>query len=286
MRLSKRNRENKDMKFVYFGSFHLSADILQLLVASGYTPAAVVCSPDRPAGRKKILTAPAVKQLILEKNWPIAILQPEKSPEAIAELKKIGADFFIVMGYPQIIGQDILNLARLGTIGVHPSLLPKHRGASPIQTAILNGETETGVTLYQMDEKMDHGPIIANDKLQIADDETNPRLEKKLAKIAADLLIGALPKILAGSIKPAEQDHSLATFTKKFTTADGQVDMFKDDPKTIFNKIRAFNPEPSVWTMNFPGYEGKRVKLLAATFQDSKLKITEIHPEGKKPIQL
>jgi methionyl-tRNA formyltransferase len=280
------------MNFIYFGSFRLSADILELLIAGGFTPSAVICSPDRPAGRKQIVTAPAVKQFVTTYNEQLAtdkkikILQPEKAPDVIPELKKLGADFFVVMGYPQIISQDILDIPRLGTIGVHPSLLPKYRGASPIQTALLHNEVETGVTLYQMDAKMDHGRIIASNKLQIANEETNTGLEKKLAKAAADLLIETLPKFVTGEITPIEQDHTKATFTKKFTTADGQVDMKNDSPQTIYNKIRAFNPEPSVWTMNFPGYEGKRVKLLATQFVNGALKVTEILPEGKKPIRL
>jgi methionyl-tRNA formyltransferase len=280
------------MNFIYFGSFRLSADILELLIAGGFTPSAVICSPDRPAGRKQIVTAPAVKQFVTTYNEQLAtdkkikILQPEKAPDVIPELKKLGADFFVVMGYPQIISQDILDIPRLGTIGVHPSLLPKYRGASPIQTALLHDEVETGVTLYQMDAKMDHGRIIASNKLQIANEETNTGLEKKLAKAAADLLIETLPKFVTGEITPIEQDHTKATFTKKFTTADGQVDMKNDSPQTIYNKIRAFNPEPSVWTMNFPGYEGKRVKLLATQFVNGALKVTEILPEGKKPIRL
>ncbi len=274
------------MNFVYFGSFHVSADILNRLVESGFMPAAIVCSPDRPAGRKKILTPPAVKQLITEKGWPIKILQPEKASDIIPELQKLNADFFIVMGYPQIIGQGLLDLPRLGTIGVHPSLLPKYRGASPMQSVLLADEKETGVALYLMDVKMDHGEIIADCKVQIADNETNTSLEKKCAAAAGALLTETLPKFISGEITPREQDHSRATFTRKFTTAEGEVDMVKNDPKTIYNKIRAFNPEPSVWTMNLPGFEGKRVKLLAANLKDGKLVLTEIQPDGKKPMQL
>jgi methionyl-tRNA formyltransferase len=274
------------MKFVYFGSFHLSADILSGLVQAGIMPSHVICSPDRPAGRKKVLTAPAVKTQIANGKWPIEILQPE-SPLAIRDtLLALNADFFVVMGYPQIIPQSILEIPRLGTIGVHPSLLPKYRGASPIQSVLLAGETETGVTLYQMDAKMDHGMLLAANRLTLTADETNAGLEKKLSKIAAQLLIETLPKFFEGKITPVEQDHSQATFTKKFTTAEGQVDMVKDSPESIYRKIKAFNPEPSVWTMNFPGREGVRVKLLEADLKESALHITMIQPESKKPIRI
>jgi len=272
------------MKFVYFGSFRLSAEILNHLVVCGFMPAAVVCSPDRPAGRKQVLTAPTIKTLILEKKWPIEIWQPESPPAVSDQLSALGADLFIVMGYPRIIGADILAIPRLGTIGVHPSLLPKYRGASPIQSVLLAGEPETGITLYQMDEKMDHGKIISNFKFPISNEDTNSILEEKCAEVAGKLLVETLPQFMAGKISSQEQDHSQATFTKKFTTADGEVDMGKDKPEIIYNKIRAFTPEPGVWTMNFPGREGVRVKLLAAKIAGGNLVVTKIQPAGKKPI--
>jgi methionyl-tRNA formyltransferase len=275
-----------DIKFVFFGSFRVSADILEGMIKDGLKPALVVCSPDRPAGRKKIMTAPAVKKMLAENAWDIPIAQPEKPTDILDKLGTIRADVFVIMGYPHIIPQSIIDIPRLGTIGVHPSLLPKYRGASPMQSALLAGETETGVTLYVIDEKVDHGPIIATVSVPIASDETNLTLEKKCAQAAAQLLIETLPKFAAGKITPTEQAHAQATMTKKFTSEDGRVDMIHDTPKTIFKKIQAFNPEPSVWTMNFPGYEGKRVKLLAASLADEKLKITQIQPEGKKPIKI
>ncbi len=274
------------MKFVFFGSFRVSADILEGMIKGGLKPALVVCSPDRPAGRKKILTPPAVKQMLEKNGWSIEIAQPEKPTEITEQLKALNADVFVVMGYPHIIPQSIIEIPRLGTIGVHPSLLPKYRGSSPMQSALLNGETETGVTLYVIDQKVDHGPVITQRTHQIAHGVTNEMLEKDLAKVAAEMLVETLPKFVAGKLTPQEQDHTQATFTKKFTTADAQVDMEKDSPEIIFNKIRAFTPEPGVWTMDFPGYEGKRVKLLAARLENEKLTVTEIHSDGKKPIKL
>jgi methionyl-tRNA formyltransferase len=274
------------MKFVFFGSFRVSADILEGMINGGLSPSLIVCSPDRPAGRKKIMTAPAVKQRAQERGWHIPIVQPEKPTDIIAELKAVGADAFVVMGYPHIIPQNIIDIPRSGTIGVHPSLLPKYRGASPMQSALLAGETETGITLYVIDEKMDHGPVIATIGVNISSDETNASLERKCADAAAKLLIKTLPSFVAENMTPKEQDHSQATFTRKFTSEDGHVDMSKDAAEAIFRKIQAFNPEPSVWTMNYPGYEGKRVKLLAAKMENGKIKITEIQPEGKKPIKI
>lgn len=273
------------MKFIYFGSFHVSADILKGMIEGGLIPALVVCSPDRPAGRKKILTPPAVKKLITEKGWQIPLLQPEKPTDILEELKKIKPDLAIVMGYPHIIPRSIIDLPRLGTIGVHPSLLPRYRGASPMQTAILNGETESGVTLYVIDEKVDHGPIIAQETTSIKD-LNNSEVEKVLTDSASSLLVDVIPKFVNGDITPREQNHCQATMTQKFTTEDAQIDMESSDKVSLYNKIRALNPEPGTWTMNLPGYEGKRVKLLSAILEDNGLRITEIQPDGKKPMRV
>lgn len=274
------------MNFIYFGSFRISADILEHLIARGFMPTTVICSPDKPAGRKKLITAPDIKKLIIEKQWPIKILQPEKLKIENLKLEIGASDLAIVMGYPHIIPQAILDLPRLGTVGVHPSLLPKYRGPSPIQTVLLNGDKETGVTLYQIDEKMDHGNILAQSTHTIAPGTDNLTLEQELADLSVNMIIETMPKYLSGKVKPAEQEHASATVTKKFTSADGQVDFINDEPLTVYRKIKSFYPEPSVWTMNLPGYEGKRVKLLAAEWRDNKIHITNIHVEGKKPVRI
>lgn len=274
------------MKFLYFGSFHVSAWVLERLIDAGFIPTAVICSPDRPAGRKKVLTAPPVKTLIANRKVQSEILQPENVNDSRLALSALRPDVAIVMGYPKIIGRDLLALPRLGTIGVHPSLLPKYRGASPIQSALLNDESETGVTLYQMDEKMDHGQILSQSEYCIAQGTPNTELEKNLANLAADMLIELMPKLIAGKVKPREQDHSQATFTKKFTSADAEVNMEKDDPLVIYRKIKALNPEPGAWTMNFPGREGKRVKLLEAEYRNNEISVIKIQPEGKKPMMV
>lgn len=274
------------MRYVFFGSFHVARDILRGLLEANIIPSAIVCGPDRPAGRKKVLTPPATKSLILEHKLDVTILQPEKVADIEDKLQAMKADLFIVMGYPQIIPQNILNIPRLGTIGVHPSLLPKYRGASPMQSVLLAGETKTGVTLYVMDAKMDHGPIIGMTEIVVAPDETNESLEKKLAEVAAKLLIKTLPDFYAGRIKPIEQNHAEATFVKKFETKDAEVDFKNDDPLTVYRKIQALNPEPGVYTFSFPGHESKRVKLLAASFDGTHIHITKIQPDGKKPLSL
>lgn len=286
------------MRFIFFGSFHISAGILEKMVSGGLIPSVVVCSPDRPAGRKKIITPPAVKKLISEKNWPIKILQPEKLPVSSLDLPagrqelenwklEIGqVDLAVVMGYPHIISDSILKIPKLGTIGIHPSLLPKYRGASPIQSVLLHDEKETGVTLYVMDAKMDHGAIISSSQFPISSDETHESLIKKVIDVAGSLAVSTIPSFVAGKIQPQPQDHSQATFCDKFSTEDAKVDMQTEPIEKIYNKIRALNPEPGTWTMNLPGYEGKRVKLLSAKIKDGKLFITEIQPDGKTPMPI
>ncbi len=271
------------MNYIFFGTPEFAAIILEKLIAAGFPPAAVVCNPDRPVGRKKVIAKPPTK--ILAEKYNIPVLQPED----IIDLKALKSDVFIVAAYAKIIPKEILDIPRLSAIGVHPSLLPKYRGASPIRGAILGGETETGVTLYLMDEKVDNGPIVAASHLPLATGETYETLLKKLAELGGNLLAEALPKFLAGEITPQPQDRSQATFTKKFTTEDGFINHRDlelaergENPEqaaAIERKIRALNPEPGVWTMR----NGKRVKLLETQIQDGKLLLTKIQIEGKKP---
>lgn len=278
---------HKSFRFVFFGTPEFAAVVLEKLIAAGWPPAVVVCNPDRPAGRKKIIAPPPVKMRFMNydlgiKNKSI-ILQPANPKSLFLNLKSLQIDFAVVAAYGKIIAKEILDLFPKGVIGIHPSLLPKYRGPSPIQTALLNGDAETGVSLFLMDEKTDHGPVLANSRWQMANGENYEFLLKKLAEIGTELLIATLPKWLAGKIKLVQQDESLASYTKKFITEDGFVDLEKDDSVIIERKIRALNPEPGVYTyMDLPGKK-KRVKLLEALLKDGKLFITKIQVEGQKP---
>ena len=273
------------MKYFFFGTPKFSAAVLKKLIDGGMPPSGVVSNPDRPAGRKKIITSPPTKVLALEHGIPV--YQPEKLSKLEIENWKLEIgepEFAVVAAYAKIIPREVINAFPKGIIGVHPSLLPKYRGASPIQSAILNGDKETGVTLYQMDEKIDHGDILVNDKFQMTNSKiTYEELEERLAELAGDLLVKILPDFAESGIKPAAQDESRATFTKKFSTQDGFVDLDKDDPAIIYRKVRALNPEPGVWTMK----GDKRMKILKAELDSSaggsKLKLKEIQYEGGKP---
>ncbi len=280
------------MKYVFFGSPEFASIILEKLIAAGFAPDAVVCNPDRPVGRKKLITPPLVKQLITKSKLEIEVLQPENVNDIRDKLSSIRPDFFVVAAYAKILPKDIVEMPRLGTVGVHPSLLPKYRGASPIQGAILAGEKETGVTLYLLDEKMDHGKILAKSKWQIASGANYEKLLKELAKLAGDLLAETLPKYVEGEITPELQDEAGATYTKKFSTDDAfaeekELEAALDGTNSeaagaIYRKILALTPEPGVWTLK----AGKRVKLLEAELQGGKLILKMTQTEGQKPVRV
>ncbi len=279
------------MKYVFFGTPDFAVIILNKLIEASFIPEAIVCNPDRPVGRKKIITPPPTK--ILAQKYGIKVYQPEKlDKEFVLQVSSFRPDFFVVAAYAKIIPQEILDIPKLGTIGVHPSLLPKYRGASPIQSAILSGNEKTGTTLYLMDEKMDHGAILANSELRMQNSEWNyEKLMKKLAELSVDLLIETLPKFIKDEVVPMPQNESEATFTKKFITQDGFVEpedlkiaLEKGGEKAveIDRKVRALNPEPGVWTIK----DGKRMKILETITRDSLLVLKKIQFEGKKSQEL
>jgi len=281
------------MNYIFFGTPDFAAIILEKLIGAGLPPTLLVCNPDRPVGRKKVITPPQAK-IVAEKHG-IGIYQPEKLEIRNLKLEIGEADFAIVASYAKIIPKNILELFPKGIIGVHPSLLPKYRGPTPIQSVILNGEAETGVTLYLLDEKVDHGPILARRALENNDLRTinYVKLHNALANLGADLLIETLPKFIEGKIKPVAQNEAEATFTKKFENRDGYVDLEKDDPVIIEKKVRALNPEPGVWTIITAETAslirankkiiGKRMKILEAEVINNKLKLKKIQFEGGKP---
>ena len=193
---------------------------------------------------------------------------------AIGEAAKL-ANVDVVAAYAKILPQEVLEIPRLGTIGVHPSLLPKYRGASPIQSAILQGEEETGVALFLLDEKVDHGLVLADTKLQI-ENRNYEELEKVLAELGGELLVKTLPKFVKGEVNPLPQNEAEATFTRKFKTEDGFIEPDNltaaeggadlEKAEEIERKIRAFYPEPGAWTI----LNEKRTKLLSADREESK----------------
>lgn len=292
--------------FIFFGTPEFAADILEKLLNRGIIPKAIVCNPDKPVGRKKVVTPPAAKLLVLEHQLQnptldIKILQPETLDEAfVQELRAFEPEVFVIAAYAKLIKQDILAIPKKGTIGVHPSLLPYHRGASPMQATLLAGEDIAGVTLFLVDEKMDHGPIVAQETVQIGT-MNYIQLSKKLAELGGELLAKTVPSFIAGTIIPQEQDHGKATFTRKFSTEDAFIDIHDieraqreggDIAQQIERKVRALNPEPGIWTMataigNIHFGKERRVKILDADISvNNTLIIKKIHVEGSKPLEL
>jgi|AP45_3_1055517.scaffolds.fasta_scaffold12646_2 methionyl-tRNA formyltransferase len=265
------------MKYIYFGTPDFAADVLQELINANMPPVAVVTNPDRPSGRKKIITPPAVKELV---GRSVSVLQPEELDQAFAQqLESFGADVFVLAAYGKILPKWVVEMPKKGMVGVHPSLLPKYRGATPIQSVILAGEKETGTSLFIIDEEIDHGPILAQEKLTIESGDNYLSLSLRLAKLSGQLLIKALPKYVEGEIAPHVQDHDQATLTSKFKTEDAEVDLEKDDAVTIWRKVRALNPEPGTYTIR----DGKRMKILEADLEDDQLILKKIQFAGEKP---
>jgi len=214
---------------------------------------------------------------------PAAVFREARKPLDMDYLKSYQADFFLVAAFGKILKKEVIDIPAKGVIGVHPSLLPKYRGPSPIQTALLNDEKETGVALFLIDEKVDHGPIISSVRCQVSGSDNYETLIKKLAKLSVELLIETLPKFVKGEIVPRPQNESEATFTKKFVTEDALVNLTKDRPREIWLKIRALNPEPGVFTfLELKNDKKLRLKLLEADLQNNELVLKKVQPEGKK----
>ncbi len=276
---------DSNLKFIFFGTPEFSADILTRLVRAGFSPCAVVTNPDRPQGRKKLITPPPVKAAALGCGSSLDILQPEVLDEPfVVSLAKYSASFGVLAAYGKIMPKAVIDAFPNGIIVVHPSLLPKYRGATPIQSVILAGDHETGTTLFVMDEKVDHGPILIKKECAIADADTYETLAKKLSTLSAELLIETIPRYTAGEIVPQVQDEVGATYTKKIFTEDAFVDLEKDSPEKICRMVRALNPEPGVFTVS-PSNGGapRRMKILEAECVGKKLVLKKVQFEGRTP---
>jgi len=206
----------------------------------------VVTNPDELFGRKQILTPPPVK--VLAEKYSLSIFQPEKLKRELWDREIPTADLFVVAAYGKIIPKSILEIPTYGTLNIHPSLLPRWRGASPIQSAILAGDEDTGVTIMLVDKQMDHGPIVAHETLHIGDRKyTYLELHDQLAQRGAKLLIEAIPPWVSGAITPTPQDDTKATYCAMLQKEDGRID-WKKSAEEIERMARAYNPWPSTWT--------------------------------------
>jgi methionyl-tRNA formyltransferase len=271
----------KNIKVGFWGGPEISLITLEKLETAGFKIAFIVTSLDKPQGRKMIITPPATKVWGLAHNIPV--IQPTniKSESFAATLKEYDCDIFVVMAYGKIMPLEILNMPKAGSLNIHPSLLPKFRGPCPIESAILADEKETGVSIMQMDNEMDHGPIIAQEKVIVKPwPPTAEILGFELVTKGSDMLVSILPDYVAGKIAGIPQDHSHATYTKKIQKEDGLIDL-AGDPYQNYLKIQAYHGWPSAFFFK----DGKRIKITQASFKDGKLVIEKVIPEGKSEMK-
>jgi methionyl-tRNA formyltransferase len=243
------------VKLIFMGTPEFAVPSLARLILDGHNVAAVFTQPDKPAGRGKLLHEPRVKTFALEHG--IAVHQPAKikaNEEVRSVFENLSPDSCVVAAYGKILPAWLLAIPRLGCINVHASLLPKYRGAAPINWAIANGERETGITIMQMDAGMDTGPMLARRAIEIDKEETAPELSARLAQIGAELLSETLPRIERGEVEPAPQDDREATCAPMLKREDGLID-WRMSAGEIANRVRAFQPWPGTYT----GFRGGRL---------------------------
>lgn len=246
---TKHKNLTKKIPAVFMGTSDFAVPVLECIINNEYLNLkAVITQPDKEVGRKKIITPSPVKVYSQKAN--LTVLQPKKikDPNFIIKLKDINPGLIVVAAYGQILPQEIIEMPKYGCINIHASLLPKYRGASPIQTAILNGDEETGVTIMKMDMGLDTGDIISREKVKIKNSDTAQDLQNELSKLGAKLFMQTLPDYLDGKIKPFEQDDSKATITKLLTKRDGEIN-FKENAKDIERKLRAFTYWPGIYIL-------------------------------------
>lgn len=271
----------KNSKIVFFGTPDVSASVLGSLIEAGYEIPLVITNPDEPVGRKHIITPPPVK--ILANKLSLNTLQPEKIDlEVIEKIKSSGADIGIVVAYGKILPQALIDIFPKGMLNIHYSLLPKYRGASPVENAILSDDKKTGVTIQKLVFKLDAGPTIGVREIEIDNKITTPELKDLLTETGINLLLEILPKYLNDEITPVEQDESLSTHCKKINKSDGEI---KENDSDInkWLKYRAYFGWPGIFYFD---ENGKRVKITTADFQNGKFIIKKIIPEGKNEISV
>lgn len=265
---------NQKYNTIFFGTPEFAVPTFEKIMTLPYLNLkAVVTQPDKPVGRQQVLTASPVK-VSAQKNNQI-VLQPAKikTEEFEAQLKQLHPEVIILVAYGKIIPANLLAIPKYGWLNLHASLLPKFRGASPIQFAILAGDKQTGITLMKMDEGMDTGPIIAHGKTTIIPEETSQTLHNKLSRLSAEALEKYLPLYLNGKLQPEPQDNSQATYTKIIEKADGKIDWQKSATE-IERQIRAFTPWPGAWCF-WPRNHRAEQKELTNSAVEQRLKIIQ-----------
>lgn len=247
------------MRVVFMGTPDFAVGALEAIVQAGHEVAAVVTQPDKPKGRGKEMQFPPVKECAVKYGIPVFQPVKVKTEEAVETLRSYQADVFVVAAFGQILSKEILTMPKYGCINIHASLLPKYRGAAPIQWAVINGEEESGVTIMQMDEGLDTGDMLLKGAVKLEEKETGESLYHKLSIEGARLIVEALPKIEAGELKPVKQEDAQSTYAGKLSKSSGCID-WKKSAAEIERLIRGLNSWPSAYT----SYHGKTLKIWEA----------------------
>ncbi len=266
------------------GTPSFAVPILRAIYESKHELIGVVTQPDRPSGRGRKLGISPVKELA--KGLRLPIMQPQRTRDKafIGEVKRMSPDLIVVAAYGRILTEDLLDIPPLGCINVHASLLPKYRGAAPIQWAIINGERRTGVTIMKMDEGMDTGDILLAQGVEIGDEDTAESLHDRLAQVGAGLIVKAMEQLNTGTLQPIPQDHRKASYAPPLKKEDGLIDWSRD-ARGIFNRIRGFNPWPGAFTY----LKGRRLKIFRGEIVNEEIgeragKVIQSGSEGVKVI--
>lgn len=257
------------MKIVFMGTPEFAVPCLEALKNAGHELLAVFTQPDKPKGRKYKISPPPVKIKAMDMGIPVYQPATLKDGDALNILKQFEPEIIIVAAYGKILPKEILQLPKFGCVNVHASLLPRHRGASPIQWAIISGDTKTGITIMQMDEGLDTGDILKTASIDIHSDEDAQSLHDRLSKLGAELLCKTLPEIGTGLITPVKQDDSRATYAPIINREMGMLDFTKPAIE-LYNLIRGFNPWPTAFTTA----SGKRLKVFKSRLAEN----TELQP--------
>jgi len=286
------------IRIVFMGSPEFSIPSLKALV-NNFEMVGVVTKPDRPAGRGRIFKAPPIKELAQDLDLPVIQPQRASTPEVIEQLEEWNPDVIVVAAYGQILKKIVLELPDYGCVNVHASLLPRWRGAAPINAVILHGDNESGITIMKMDEGLDTGPILGQRGMKIDPIDTAGTLSSRLAELGSELLIETIPRYISGEILPQPQDSSMATYAPMLKKEDGKLD-FTQPAVDLARKVRAFSPWPGAYTQwrgnvlkihqahSVSGISGKpgrtilHENLPAIFTSNGTLVLDEVQPGGKK----
>lgn len=264
------------MNYIFFGTPDVAKETLKHLVDSGLRPRAVVTNPDAPKGRGYIMTPSPVRQYAEALSIPVYV--PETLDESFnKEIESLGADLAIVVAYGKILSEELIHTFPQGVLNVHYSLLPRWRGASPVESALLHGDEVTGVSIQKMVKALDAGDVLAAKEMKIEESDTNATLRPRLISLGADLLVETLPKYLNGEIASVPQDEILVTRAPKFRKEDGEINL-EGDAQENWRKYRAFAVSPGTFFFR----DGKRFKIIKASYADGNFHIERVIPEGGK----